>query len=63
MIDTNNHAQETEENLRKVLHLEQKNVNLVIKYLVREVSDNRSVEMGKEKDDGRGGGGGGCGFY
>ena len=48
MINTNNHGKETDENL-KPYYLEQKNLNLVIKPSVGEVSDNLSVETGKGK--------------
>ena len=42
LINTSNYGKKT-----KALYLKQKNVNLVIKSLVGEVSDNRSVGMRK----------------
>ena len=51
LINTNNYGKETEENLT-TLYLEQKNVNLVITSLVREVPDNSSVGIGKGKGGG-----------
>ena len=49
MRNTNNYGKETEENLKPLY------VNLVIKFLVGEISDNPSVVMGKGK--------GGCGLF
>ena len=45
----NNHGKETEENLKSYYLEQKKNMNLVIKSLVRETSDKRSVVMGKGK--------------
>ena len=46
LININNYGKETEENL---IFGTKKNVNLVIKPLVGEVYNNRSVGMGKGK--------------
>ena len=48
LINTNNYGKETVGNLKSYIW-NKKNVNLVIKFLAGEVSNNRSVGMGKGK--------------